>query len=51
MSRHRDVYERHERGETYKEIALSLGISENRTAQLAERWKQELILLEASGDR
>jgi hypothetical protein len=42
LERHRKAYERHEAGETYREIAEDLGVSTPRARQIAKRWEQEL---------
>lgn len=40
--RRKEIYDRHQAGETYVAIARDLGISACRTAELAEWWKSAL---------
>jgi len=47
LERHKEVYERHQKGETYKDIAKDLGITPNRVRQIALRWEEELPRIEA----
>lgn len=42
LKRNKEIFERHQSGETYTTIAKELGISVSRVRQLAERWKREM---------
>ena len=51
LERHQEAYERHEAGETYKQIGQSFGVTRERVRQLIQRWKQENnIVYPACGD-
>ena len=41
--RNKTVYDRHRNGETYKEIASSLGITATRARQMAIDWEQHIV--------
>ena len=45
LERHKQAYERHEGGETYKQIGESMGICNQRAWQLAKRWERHLGIL------
>ena len=42
LQRHRDFYEAHQAGATYKELANRDGISITRAAQIVQRWARWL---------
>ena len=44
LIRHKQVYEKHVRGETYAAIATELGVSTTRARQLAQRWARQIEL-------
>ena len=55
MSKHdktrmEQIYNMKQSGKTYREIAMSLGISTSRVSKLCKAWEQELLLRETNKD-
>lgn len=45
LERHKQIYERHQAGETYTAMATQMGLSSATVRSLAKRWERELTRL------
>jgi hypothetical protein len=42
LERHKEIFERHTAGETYKDLAKEFNVSPARASQMAQRWQTEM---------